>query len=340
MSVSSKQATGTLHRHLNLSPDLFRASTSTEGVTAQFEPHTVCCSSANHSRTSSSSSLHGLVGFSSSSGESSGDELPELESIEDGAVGCRKCRPFPTSNGCRPCRFSWSDLDLDPAARPQRAFGHSMEILSNDYCPLVAGGTRDFVMYRGARCYNQRRRADTGYDVLDYVKSVKRFKTKPSLNISVEEYLRYCYSRDYCSFACEPPRTSSAKQSARSPHRRSCSNISSALGERRLGVDGLGEKTLNTTQSTYRNLTKVGNTPRWGTKTAGSHLSVAEETQPFRGFMASEPLKEVDPTKVQPINYGSINYAQTSPTDNQLPQVLDRSSAVFLCASFSAACSA
>ena len=43
--------------------------------------------------------------------------------------------------------------------------------------------------------------------------------------------------------------------------------------------------------------------------------------------MASEPLKEMDPTKVQPINYGSINYAQTSPTDNQLPQVLDRSAA-------------
>ena len=69
-----------------------------------------------------------------------------------------------------------------------------MEILSNDYCPLVAGGARNFVMYCGARCYNQRRRADTGYDVLDYVKSLKRFKTKPSLNISVEEYLRYCHT--------------------------------------------------------------------------------------------------------------------------------------------------
>ena len=80
---------------------------------------------------------------------------------------CRKCRPFPASNGCRPCRFSWPDLDLDPAARPQRAFEHSIEILSNDYCPLVADGTRDFVMYMycGAYCYNQRRRADTDYDV-------------------------------------------------------------------------------------------------------------------------------------------------------------------------------
>ena len=87
MSVSSKQATGTLHRHLNLFPDLFRTSTSTEEVTAPFEPHTVYCGSANHIRTSSSSSLPDLVGFSSSSGESSDDELPELESIEDGAVG-------------------------------------------------------------------------------------------------------------------------------------------------------------------------------------------------------------------------------------------------------------
>ena len=163
--VINKQATGTLHRHFKLFPDLFRTSTSTEGATVPFVRIDVpqdgdCalyCASANHSRTSSSSSLPDLVGFSSSSGESSDDELPELESIEDGAVECRKCRPFPASNGCRPCRFSWPDLDLDPAARPQRAFEHSMEILSNDYCPLVAGGTRDFVMYCGARCYNQRR---------------------------------------------------------------------------------------------------------------------------------------------------------------------------------------
>ena len=87
-------------------------------------------------------------------------------------------------------------LDLDPAAQPQRAFEHNMETLSNDYCPLVAGGTRDFVIYCGARCYmyNQRRRADTGHDVLDYVKSLKRFKTKSSLSISVEEHLRYCHT--------------------------------------------------------------------------------------------------------------------------------------------------
>ena len=67
MPVSSKQATGTLHRHLNLFPDLFRTSTSTEEVTAPFEPHTVYCGSANHSHTSSSSSLPDLqlVGFSS-----------------------------------------------------------------------------------------------------------------------------------------------------------------------------------------------------------------------------------------------------------------------------------
>ena len=105
MSVSSKQATGTLHRHFNLFPDLFRTSTSTEKATAPFVridvPHdgycALHCGSANHmhSRTSSSSSLPDLVGFSSSSGESSDDELPELESIEDGALECRKCRPFP-----------------------------------------------------------------------------------------------------------------------------------------------------------------------------------------------------------------------------------------------------
>ena len=91
MSVSSKQATGTLHRHFNLFPDLFRTSTSTEEATAPFVridvPHdgycALYCGSANHSRTSSSSSLPDLVGFSSSSGESSDDELPELESIED-----------------------------------------------------------------------------------------------------------------------------------------------------------------------------------------------------------------------------------------------------------------
>ena len=58
----------------------------------------------------------------------------------------------------------------------------------------VEGGTRDFVMYCGARCYSQRRRADTSYDVLDYVKSLKRFKAKPSLNVSVEDYLRYCHT--------------------------------------------------------------------------------------------------------------------------------------------------
>ena len=75
--------------------------------------------SANHSRTSSSSSLPDLVGFislSSSSGESSDDdsELPQLECIEHTAVECRQCRPFPASHGCRPCRFSWPELDLRP----------------------------------------------------------------------------------------------------------------------------------------------------------------------------------------------------------------------------------
>ena len=49
------------------------------------------CASANHSRTSSSSSLPDLVGFSSSSGESSDDDMPELESLfcvlADGAAG-------------------------------------------------------------------------------------------------------------------------------------------------------------------------------------------------------------------------------------------------------------
>ena len=142
MSVISKQAIGTLHRHFNLFPDLslFRTSTSTEEATTPIVRIDVShdgycalyCGSANHSRTSSSSSLPDLVGFSSSSGASSDDELPELESIEDGAVECRKCRPFPTSNVCRPCRSSWPDLDLDLATRPQRAFEHSMEILSND----------------------------------------------------------------------------------------------------------------------------------------------------------------------------------------------------------------
>ena len=41
-----------------------------------------------------------------------------------------------------------------------------------------------------------RRHADTGYDVLDYVKSLKRFKLKSSLNISylgVEKYLRLAH---------------------------------------------------------------------------------------------------------------------------------------------------
>ena len=78
------------------------------------------------------------------------------------AVECRKCRP---------CHFSWPDLDLGPAA--QRQHDLCLEILSNDYCPLVEGGTNDFGMRCGARNYSQRRRADTGYmyDVLDGVKS-------------------------------------------------------------------------------------------------------------------------------------------------------------------------
>ena len=129
------------------------------------------------------SSLPDLIGCSSSSGESLDDdsELPQLQCIEHTAVECRQCRP---------CRFSWPDLDLRPAARRQHDL--CVQILSNDYCPLVEGGTRDFVMYCGARCYSQRRRADTGYDVLDYVKSLKRFKAKPFK--SVKDYLRYCHA--------------------------------------------------------------------------------------------------------------------------------------------------
>ena len=149
---------------------------------------------ASHSRTSSHSSLPDLIGCSSSSEiESSDDELPELEFVEHMAVECRKCRPFPASHGCRPCPFSWPDLR--PAARRQHDL--CVQIISNDYCPLVEGGTRDFVMYCGARCYSQRRRADTGYDVLDYVKSMKRFKAKPSvysLSVSAKDYLRHCHT--------------------------------------------------------------------------------------------------------------------------------------------------
>ena len=101
------------------------------------------CASANHSRTSSSSSLPDLVGFSSSSGESSDDELPELESIEDGAVECRKCRPFPASNGCRPCRFSWPDLDLDQAARSSgESSDDDMPELESLFC-VLADAARD-----------------------------------------------------------------------------------------------------------------------------------------------------------------------------------------------------
>ena len=60
---------------------------------------------------------------------------------------------------------------------------------------LIEGGTRDFGMHCGARCYSQRRRAsDAGCDVLDYVKSLKRFKIKQSLNISVNNYLRYSHA--------------------------------------------------------------------------------------------------------------------------------------------------
>ena len=197
MSVSSKQATcKNASPPLQPFPDLFRTSTSTEEATAPFVridvPHdgycALYCGSANHNRTSSSSSLPDLVGFNSSSGESYDDELPELESIEDESIedGRQLVLRHFASRG--------HDLDLGPAARAQRAFEHSMDILSNDYCPLVAGGTRDFVMYCGARCYNQRRRANTGYDVLSYAKSLKRFKTKPSLNISVEEYFCYCHT--------------------------------------------------------------------------------------------------------------------------------------------------
>ena len=93
---------------------------------------------------------------------------------------------------CRPC---WPDLrPLRAAARRQHDL--CVQILSNDYCPIVAGGTRTSVLYYDIRCYRQRRHADTGYDVLDYVKSLKRFKLKSSLNISylgVEKYLRLAH---------------------------------------------------------------------------------------------------------------------------------------------------
>ena len=41
-----------------------------------------------------------------------------------------------------------------------------------------------------------RQRAGTGYDVLDYVKSLKRFKTKPSPATypSIKDYLRYFHA--------------------------------------------------------------------------------------------------------------------------------------------------
>ena len=60
----------------------------------------------------------------------------------------------------------------------------------------------------------------------------------------------------------------------------------------------------------------------------------AEGTRPFHDpFMASKRLKEMDPEQLHP-----VHYAQTSPPDNQLPQVLDRSTApirpVFLCTFF------
>ena len=93
---------------------------------------------------------------------------------------------------CRPC---WPDLrPLRAAARRQHDL--CVQILSNDYCPIVAGGTRTSVLYYGIQCYRQRRQADTGYDVLDYVKSLKRIKLKSPLNISylgVEKYLRLAH---------------------------------------------------------------------------------------------------------------------------------------------------
>ena len=155
---SQQQSTRTLHRHFNL----FVTTLATPRVTHVIHVGDMwqaryCGNrdSANHSRTSSSNSLLDLVGFSSSSGASSDDdsELPQLECIEHTAVECRQCRPFPASHGCRPCtcRFSWPDLDLRPAARRQHDL--CVQILSNGYCPLVEGGTRDSVMYCGARCY-------------------------------------------------------------------------------------------------------------------------------------------------------------------------------------------
>ena len=173
-SSPQQQSTGTLHRHFNLSVTLHDVlPVGDRDDCAQYRDY---CAQyrdyyppvASHSRTSSHSSLPDLIGCSSSSGESSDDdsELPQLQCIEHTAVECRQCRP---------CRSSWPDLDLRPAARKQHDL--CVQILSNDYCPLVDGGTRDFVMYCGARCYSQRRRADTSYDVLDYVKSLKRFKT-------------------------------------------------------------------------------------------------------------------------------------------------------------------
>ena len=185
-SSPQQQSTGTLHRHFNLSVTLHdvlsvgdRDDCAYRDYCAQYRDYYPPV--ASHSRTSSHSSLPNLVGCSSPSGvEGSGGELPELEFVEHTAMECRKCRPFPTSHGCRPCPFSWPDLRL--AARRQHDL--CVQIISNDYCPLVDDGTRDFVMYCGARCYSQRRRADTGYDVLDYVKSLKRFKAKPFKSVN------------------------------------------------------------------------------------------------------------------------------------------------------------
>ena len=146
--VINKQATGTLHRHFNLSVTLHdvlsvgnRDDCAYRDYCAQYRDYYPPV--ASHSRTSSSSSLPDLVGFSSSSGESSDDELPELESIEDRAVECRKCRPFPASNGCRPCRFSWPDLDLDQAARSSgESSDDDMPELESLFC-VLADAARD-----------------------------------------------------------------------------------------------------------------------------------------------------------------------------------------------------
>lgn len=156
---------------------------------------------------SSHSSMPDLEWHSSSDGDSSdsddtSDGMPRSTSYVTKYANkhsleseCRHCMSRGSVSMLLVCRPCWPDLrPLRAAARRQHDL--CVQILSNDYCPIVAGGTRTSVLYYGIRCYRQRRQADTGYDVLDYVKSLKRFKLKSSLNISylgVEKYLRLAH---------------------------------------------------------------------------------------------------------------------------------------------------